>query len=89
MNPRPNHRLIRCCGTCKFFLRKVASEKKGKCVLPEGPKIASNFLRHLKDKMDMFDPTYSYCCCDNHQWRKKAYLNWGAKYAGVNINVVG
>ena len=88
-NPRPNHRLIRCCGTCKFFLKKSPSIKKGRCILPDGPKMTSNPGRDLKDKIDTFAPTYVCCCCDNHQWRQRGYLKEGIKYAGVKSNVSG
>lgn len=85
-NPRPNHKLTRCCGNCKFFYRTSNIVKKGKCTLPEGPKLEPSDIR---DQADNFDPTHAYCYCDNHQWRGRGYLRDAIEYSGVNENEIG
>jgi len=87
-NPRPNHKITRCCGNCRFFLNKTSNDKYGVCILPDGPKMAQNPNKELKDKLDQFDPTYSQCYCDNHQWKPKGYLRRAMKYAKVSPNEI-
>ena len=88
-NPRPNHKMTRCCGNCKFFLSSTSENKYGRCILPDGPKMAQNPNKELKGRMDEFAPTYAQCYCDNHQWKPKGYLRRAIKYAGVSANEVG
>ncbi len=85
-NPRPNHRLNRCCGNCKFFLVKIAPAKKGACILPDGPKTKGDPNRVLRPRYDEFDPTFINCVCDNHIWKRKGYLKSGADHAGVSLD---
>ena len=87
-NPRPNHAFTRCCGNCKFFLNDPPVNKYGRCILPDGPTMATNTPKELKEKLEEFDPTYIYCVCDNHQWKSKGYFRRAIKYAGVSGNEI-
>lgn len=88
-NPRPNHKLQRCCGNCKFFLSAKSLLKKGVCILPEGPKISKNPNRELKGRLKEFAPTHVYCYCDNHQWKAPGYIKSSIVYSGVDENEIG
>jgi hypothetical protein len=82
-NYRPNFRVSRCCGTCKFFLPKGDLYKKGKCVLPRG----INFNRkEKKERYEELDNTHSYACCDNHQWRTSSIIASVCKETGIPLN---
>ncbi len=84
LNPRPNHKLQRCCGVCKYFRAESTITKKGFCVLPDGPKMTRDDL--LKLQLDSFAKTHIHCYCDNHQWRSRAGLVDALKYSGVDGN---
>ena len=84
-NPRPNHRLIRTCGSCKHFVSWNGHDYKGKCVLPH---------THLKKRKDMkteenwekFTPTYISCVCDNHEWKSPGRIKQMVEYSDTNVD---
>lgn len=85
-NPRPNHRITRCCGNCRFFLNNVSHNKEGRCILPEGPKLSNNPNKDFKNQLEKFDKTHAYCTCDNHQWKHISWLRRSLEYAGVKLS---
>jgi len=87
-NPRPNHKITRCCGTCKFFVQNHNYGKNGACALPDGPKLTNNPSKDLKKQVNKLDPTHMYCYCDNHQWRPMGYLRAAIVYSGVDPNEI-
>jgi len=84
LNPRPNHKLQRCCGNCKYYRARLTTTKKGRCTLPEGPKMVQAEL--VATPLEKFAKTHTHCYCDNHQWKGRAALRDGLVYAGVDSN---
>ena len=88
INPRPNHKMTRCCGNCKFFIIKTTTYKYGHCLLPDGVQLSQTpgeLKKHLYD----FSPTHAFCYCANHQWKPKGYVRNILKYAGVKDKEIG
>ena len=68
-NPRPNHRLIRSCGSCKHFVSWNGHDYKGKCILPDGIHMNKKKDYVTKENWKKFANTYISCICDNHEWK--------------------
>lgn len=85
-NPRPNYKIQRCCGTCRFFYhssRVIRTPRDGYCVLPLGPKLKkTQYIEHV----DEFHASDVYAVCDHHQWKSAGQIKSITERSGARFD---
>lgn len=82
-NPRPNYRIRRGCGNCKWLLTDPIKTNFGYCTLPLGPSLKKTELRK---HVDEFKETHYLSICENHQWKSKGHIKKLIKRTGVRFD---
>ena len=76
-NSRPNFRVTRCCGNCKYYFYRGAKSRRGYCRLPDIKNRTINKSKgekyDLNEIKDTWDKTHTTALCDNHKFRSKYY----------------
>lgn len=74
---RPNYRITRSCGNCKYFWYHFAKQRRGFCKLPnpkdKDPKKCFGESFDVERIYAEWHRTHSSCLCDNHVMKPKYY----------------
>ena len=91
---RPNFKVARCCGNCKFFWYYKGNQRRGSCKLPDPNLKKINKSKgesyYSKETKEMWDKVHITCVCDYHQLRSvKKNVHDVGDYCNVKFNADG
>tara|TARA_Y100000592_G_C5416810_1_gene291063 strand:- start:449 stop:808 length:360 start_codon:yes stop_codon:yes gene_type:complete len=91
---RPNFKVARCCGNCKFYWYYKGNQRRGNCKLPEPNLKKINKSKgesyYSKETREDWDKVHITCVCDFHQFRSiKGSIHQVGDYCGVKFNSDG
>lgn len=70
---RPNFRVTKCCGNCKYFWYYKGNQRRGNCKLPNPHEKKINKSKkeayYKKETKDLWDKVHITTVCDYHQFR--------------------
>ena len=91
---RPNFKVSRCCGNCKYFWYYKGNQRRGSCKLPDpqAKKINKKEGERYYDKKTRkeWDKTHITNVCDLHQFRSfQKSIKMVGEYCGVKFDTNG
>ena len=91
---RPNFKVTRCCGNCKFYWYYKGNQRRGNCKLPDPGTKKINKSKgekyYTKETRDQWDKVHITNMCDFHQFRSvKGSIHDVGDYCGVKFNADG
>jgi hypothetical protein len=72
---RPNYRIVKCCGNCKYYYYRANKQRRGHCKLPN-PELKAIHTQggqsYDPEEIDTkWTHTHSTTLCDNHRYKSK------------------
>ena len=91
---RPEFRVARCCGNCKYFWYYKGNQRRGNCKLPEPAAKKINKKEgesyYSKSTKEEWDKTHITNVCSLHQFRSfQKSIKMVADYCGVKFDTNG
>jgi hypothetical protein len=85
---RPNFRIIKCCGNCKYAWFKHSNERRGFCRFGQKHKKAPN--RNTPNPEWAHLHIHATCVCDNHVDKPKGFFKENvSKWVNIVFDVLG
>ena len=91
---RPNFKISRCCGNCKYYWYYKGNQRRGNCKLPDPNLKKINKSKgesyYSKETREDWDKVHITCVCDYHQFRSiKGSIQHVGEYCNVKFNADG
>ncbi|MBC8409973.1 MAG: hypothetical protein H8E12_14810 [Rhodobacteraceae bacterium] len=87
---RENHRIVRCCGNCKYYWYFAGNQRKGNCTINDvkaRTPIKSKIVKTDKKNREIWPTTHVTCVCDKHQMQSRVTsMAKVTDYCGAKFN---